>query len=84
MSATSFRGIQLSGISNITQGVERGVQLSGLINVSSEYMRGLQFATVNYADSLNGSQLGLLNIAHAHPRGWQVGLVNITHDTLTH
>ena len=84
MSATPFRGIQLSGVSNISRGLPKGIQLAALLNVSSYYMRGLQLASANYADSLNGSQVGLVNIARTHPKGWQVGVVNITHDTIAH
>jgi len=84
MSAAPFSGVQLSGVSNISAGLKRGIQLSSLINVSSDYMRGLQFGAVNYADSLNGTQIGLLNIARAHPKGWQVGLINVTRDTIAH
>lgn len=84
MSVSSLRGIQLGGVSNLSTGVERGLQLSALLNVSSGYMHGLQFSAYNYADSLNGSQVGLINVARTHPKGWQVGLVNITHDTIAH
>lgn len=58
--------------------------MSILLNVSSDYMRGLQMSSINYADSLNGSQVGLVNVARTHPKGWQVGFVNITHDTIAH
>ena len=84
ISTTPFRGFQLSGISNISMGVERGMQLGAILNVSAGYMRGAQLGAYNYADSLNGSQVGLINIARSHPRGWQVGLVNITRDTIAH
>lgn len=84
MSASPFRGVQLSGISNISMGVRRGMQLSAMLNVSSGYMRGLQTAAYNFADSLNGTQIGLINVALAHPKGWQVGLVNVTRDTVAH
>lgn len=84
MSATPFHGIQLSTISNIAMSVDKGIQLTGALNVSSGYMRGLQMAAVNFADSLNGSQFGLVNLALTHPRGWQVGLINITRDTIAH
>ncbi len=84
MSATSFRGIQMSAVSNIAMGVKQGMQLGGALNVSSGYMRGIQLAAVNYADSLNGSQIGLVNVALTHPRGWQAGIVNITRDTIAH
>lgn len=84
LSAGPLRGFQVSGVSNISSGVERGIQFSALLNVSSRYMRGLQAGLINYADSLNGSQVGLLNIARSHPRGWQVGLINVTRDTIAH
>lgn len=84
MAAIPFKGIQFSGISNIASGVERGMQWASLLNVSSGYMRGLQLGSYNYADSLNGSQVGLINVARTHPKGWQVGLVNVTRDTVAH
>lgn len=84
MSAMPFHGAQLGGVSNVAAGIERGAQVSALLNVSSGYMRGLQFAAYNYADSLNGQQLGLINVARTHPKGWQVGILNITHDTIAH
>lgn len=83
--ATSpFRGLQFSGVSNIARGVEHGLQLAALLNVSSGYMRGAQMAFYNYADTLNGSQLGIFNVALRHPKGWQIGVVNYSRDTLAH
>ena len=84
MTAAPMTGLQLSGISNIAAGIQRGIQAAALLNVSSGYMRGLQMGSYNYADSLNGTQLGLINVARTHPKGWQVGLVNITRDTIAH
>lgn len=84
MTTGSLRGVQLSGVSNIAAGVEKGVQLSSMLNVSSGYMRGLQAAFYNYADSLNGTQIGIFNVARSHPKGWQIGLLNISHDTIAH
>ena len=80
----TLRGIQLSGITNISSGVERGLQVAGAANVSASYMRGLQLAAYNYADTLSGSQIGLINVAVSHPRGVQIGLVNYTRDTIAH
>lgn len=82
ISASAFRGIQFSAISNISRGLEQGIQFSGLLNVSSAYMRGLQWGAINYADSLNGTQLGAVNVARSHPKGWQIGLINVTNDTI--
>lgn len=81
---TPMRGVQLGAMTNIAMGVRRGVQAAVAANVSSGEMRGLQLAAYNYADTLRGSQLGLLNVALRHPRGWQVGLVNYTTDTVAH
>lgn len=81
-SATPFSGIQIGGVSNVSAGVRRGMQLSLLTNVSSGVMSGLQVSGYNYADTLNGSQIGLINVAVKHPRGVQVGLFNYTRDTV--
>lgn len=81
---TPFRGVQVAGITNISMGVKRGVQFAGAVNVCSSYMRGIQTAVYNYADTLNGSQIGLFNVCVSHPRGVQVGLINYSRDTVAH
>lgn len=82
MSCTPFTGLQLSGVSNISMGVKGGVQLSALSNISSANMRGVQTGVYNYADTLNGVQIGLLNACVCHPKGVQVGLMNYSRDTV--
>ena len=84
ISSTPMRGFQLSGVTNISMGVENGIQAAGLLNVSSGYMRGLQVGGYNYADELNGAQIGVINVAEAHKKGWQVGIINYTKDTEGH
>ncbi|NPD90785.1 LA_2272 family surface repeat-containing protein [Xylanibacter muris] len=79
-----FRGVQISAISNISMGVKRGIQFSGASNICSSYMRGIQVAAYNYADTLNGSQVGFVNVCMSHPRGVQVGIINYSRDTLAH
>ena len=79
-----FDGLQLSIINNIIQGMNQGVQLSALLNVSSSMMRGVQVGTFNYADTLNGAQVGLFNVARKHPKGWQIGLINLSYDSIGH
>lgn len=79
-----FDGLQLSIINNIIQGMNQGVQLSALLNVSSSMMRGAQIGAFNYADSLNGAQVGLFNVARKRPKGWQIGLVNLLYDSIGH
>ena len=83
-SAHNFNGWQLSSINNITNGMDSGMQLSAILNVSSAMMRGLQLGAINYADSLNGAQIGLFNLARKHPKGWQVGLINVSYDSIGH
>ena len=84
MSANTFNGLQLGGVNNITQGMNHGLQLSGLLNVSSSMMRGWQWGALNYADSLNGVQIGVFNVARNRPKGWQIGLVNVSYDSIGH
>ena len=84
MSAHTFNGLQLSGVSNITRGMDRGLQLSGILNVSSAMMKGWQWGAVNYADSLDGAQVGVFNVARRRPKGWQIGLVNLSYDSIGH
>ena len=83
-SAHKFNGVQLSAVNNIAAGMDKGVQLSALLNVSSAMQRGLQLGSINYADSLNGAQIGLFNIARRRPKGWQVGLINLSYDSIGH
>lgn len=83
-SAHLFNGLQLSGVSNITSGMDRGLQLSGILNVSSGMMGGWQGGAVNYADSLDGAQIGVFNMARKRPKGWQIGLVNVSYDRMGH
>jgi len=84
ISTSALRGVQLAGINNIAMGVRRGIQLSAFSNICASYMRGLQIGSYSYADSLNGTQIGLINICRTHPRGVQVGLINVSRDTIAH
>ena len=75
-----LKGLQLSGITNISMGVQGGAQIAGVLNVSAGTMRGFQLAAYNYAETQNGLQLGIFNVADKHPKGWQVGILNYTKD----
>ena len=81
VSTRQMRGLQLAAVTNIAMGVESGMQFSALANVSSARMKGVQLGAYNYADTLTGVQLGLLNAAVGHPKGVQIGLINYTRDT---
>ena len=84
ISAAPVQGVQLAGFNNISMGLKGGLQLTTLANIASGKVSGAQVSIYNYADTLNGAQVGLFNIAMAHPKGWQVGLINISHDTIHH
>ena len=71
---TPMKGLQLSPITNIAMGVKRGMQFSTIANISSGRMRGLQLSTYNYADTLRGTQIGVINVAQSHPRGVQIAI----------
>lgn len=79
-----LRGTQLSAVSNIADEISLGMQLSPFVNVAAHSMRGLQVGGYNYADTLSGTQIGVVNVAHRHPRGVQIGVINYTRDTVAH
>lgn len=79
-----FRGLQASGITNVAMGMKRGIQIASAANICSASMRGLQMAAYNYADTLSGSQIGVINVCVNHPRGVQIGLINYSRDTVAH
>lgn len=74
-SATTHRGVQLSGITNISR-MLRGLQLTGLLNIGQDISGGQVALGINYAQRVRGAQVGLLNIAN-RSRGLQLGLINI-------
>lgn len=84
VTGASMQGVQISGISNISMGVNPGVQLSGIVNISANQMRGVQASLYNYADTLTGVQLGLVNANIRNPGGVQIGVLNYSRDTLSH
>jgi len=55
-----FEGWQNNFVS-ITKGMFTGLQ-SGFVSYNSSKVNGLQFSVINYAATLNGIQLGLINI----------------------
>lgn len=84
MAVCHFSGLQLCGIANIAVSMNGGMQIAGVMNVCASKTRGWQLATYNYADTLNGSQLGFINICVHHQHGVQVGLINYSRDTVAH
>ena len=84
ISAAPIQGLQFSAFNNTSLGVKRGLQLTTLANIASGKVSGAQLSIYNFTDTLNGAQVGLINTAISHPKGWQVGLLNISHDTIGH
>lgn len=84
LSAAPLQGVQFAAFNNTAMGVKRGFQLTSVANIASGKVSGAQVSIYNFADTLNGAQVGLFNTAIAHPKGWQVGLLNISHDTIGH
>lgn len=69
-------GISLGLLANYAESY-KGAHLAWVANYSSARFSGLQMAAFNYAERLNGLQLGFINFAAATDRGVQVGLINI-------
>jgi hypothetical protein len=74
---------------NSTNGFSKGLQLSGIYNISRQSIAGFQLTGFfNYTDGqLSGTQLGLINKARNLPgkhsqqtkaRGFQIGLINVS------
>ncbi len=82
MATGTMRGLQLAGVSNIASGMNGGLQLSSLMNVAANKARGMQLGVYNFADTLSGLQLGLINVTGALPHGRQIGIVNLSRDTV--
>ncbi|MGI6223266.1 MAG: DUF3943 domain-containing protein [Prevotella sp.] len=84
ISGQPMRGVQIAGGANIAMGMDSGLQLSLLANVTSGHTNGVQVSGYNYADTLNGWQVGVINSVASHTKGWQVGVVNYSVDTIAH
>lgn len=84
IAADRINGLQFSGVANIAFNVSKGMQFSSLTNVCLDNMEGVQFALGNYAENVNGTQIGLLNLSTGKVNGWQIGVVNHSKDTTSH
>ncbi|MFH1727137.1 MAG: caspase family protein [Pseudomonadota bacterium] len=74
-------GIQATLGLNFVKKRLRGWQMAGAMNMVWEEMYGIQTAYfVNYAGTLRGLQIGLLNIG-LDTKGCQIGLVNFSKET---
>lgn len=72
--AHSVNGIQLSGFINVSKEKNKGIQASGFLN-EADSMQGLQLSGfMNIAKTLNGLQLGVVNISDKVNKGLPVGV----------
>lgn len=69
-------GVEASLFTSLTANVS-GFQTAGFY-VDAQKMKGLQFSIVNFAEDLNGVQLGILNMTQK--KGFQIGFVNYIKD----
>jgi hypothetical protein len=72
-------GLQVAGGANVA-GAGRGLQVAGGFNLARRY-DGLQVAPFNYAETMNGFQLGVVNVARDSTSGLRLGVVNAARDS---
>jgi hypothetical protein len=66
-------GLQIAGVANVARGAA-GVQVAGSVNVARR-IHGLQLAPINVAGTVEGVQVGVINVGSAD--GFSFGLINI-------
>ncbi|MFP4013069.1 MAG: LA_2272/LA_2273 family lipoprotein [Chitinispirillaceae bacterium] len=67
-----FRWNILLGVNKNLTGLDMGV-----VNIVSNNMMGLQYGTINFAETCNGLQIGMLNKSDYSDAIMQTGLINI-------
>lgn len=77
ITGSSLSGVSIAGLLNVVGDNLTGLQLSGLSNISGKKLNGMQISICNYAESVNGVQIGLVNYYKNELKGCQLGLVNI-------
>ncbi len=75
----SFVGCQMSCVCNFNEADSTGASFSLALNMA-DVETGFQGAFINSAKELHGAQIGIVNIAHECPWGFQIGLINIILD----
>jgi hypothetical protein len=70
-------GVQISGFGNYTRGKLDGTQIAGFGNIAGKEVNGVQISGFfNYAKKLDGTQIGIINIADTST-GYSIGLINL-------
>lgn len=81
ITSSSLRGVSVAGLFNVVGDNLTGLQLSGLCNISGKQLNGMQISLYNYAESVNGVQIGLVNYYKKELKGFQLGLINMNPST---
>jgi hypothetical protein len=72
------KGTQMAGIANVNLSSTSRFQLAGILNYNKNCTKGAQLAGIaNYTKSLDGFQLGLINVADTLERGVPLGLLSV-------
>jgi len=82
--AGSYRGMQLTaGVNIASTSTAKTAQIAILANICADTLKGVQIGFNNYAGSVKGVQLGLINVCIGEIKGVQIGLINRSEDTTT-
>lgn len=72
----SYNGVQIAGVTNVSGGNSTALQISGAANYARN-VKGLQMSGfINVADTVRGTQIGVINIAR-YSTGGAIGIINI-------
>jgi hypothetical protein len=74
-----LEGLQLS-VAGLVDGDMRGLQYNWLLSTAGGQVQGAQWSAVNTAGSVQGVQLGLVNVTEGKLTGVEIGLVNHASD----
>ena len=80
--AGAVSGVQASGAFNYAHHDVKGAMLTAGMNYARTHVRGAQVSLFNYAYTLSGVQIGLVNIVNDSRKGVSIGLINIVKNGL--
>ena len=81
----SVEGVQVGGFANINEEGIKGVQTSGFVNYSGGTVSGTQISGfMNIAKSVNGTQIGIFNMADTFESGVPIGFLSFVKNGYNH
>ena len=78
--SANMKGLQMAGGANWAGGDGVGLQMAGGINLAKNFT-GLQIAPANYAETMTGMQLGVVNASLRSVSGFRLGVVNTARES---